>query len=60
MLKRDFKKFAELLNARGVEYLVVGGYALAAHGHSRSTGDIGIWLRPTPDHLGRLLAARSA
>ena len=31
MLNRDFKEFAELLNAKGVEYLGVGGYALAAH-----------------------------
>ena len=40
MLNRDFKEFAELLNAKGVDYLVVGGYALAAHGHPRYTGDI--------------------
>ena len=33
MLNKDFKEFVELLNANGVEYLVVGGYALAAHGH---------------------------
>ena len=43
MLNRDFKEFAESLNARGVEYLVVGGYALAAHGHPRYTGDIEWW-----------------
>ena len=41
MLNRDFKEFAELLNARGVDYLGVGGYALAAHGHPRYTGDSG-------------------
>ena len=57
MLNRDFKEFAESLNARGVDYLVVGGYALAAHGHPRYTGDIDFWLRPTPDNLTRLLAA---
>lgn len=57
MLNRDFKEFAELLNARGVEYLVVGGYALAAHGHPRYTGDIDFWVRPTPDNLARLLDA---
>lgn len=32
MLNRDFKEFAELLNARGVDDLVVGGFALTAHG----------------------------
>lgn len=57
MLNRDFKEFAGLLNARGVEYLVVGGYALAAHGHPRYTGDIDFWVRPTPDNVARLLNA---
>ena len=37
MLNRDFKKFAGLLDANGVEYLVVGGFALAAHGRPRYT-----------------------
>ena len=55
MLNRDFKEFAELLHARGVDYLVVGGFALAAHGHPRYTGDIDFWVRPTPDNLHRLL-----
>lgn len=57
MLNRDFKEFAESLNARGVEYLVVGGYALAAHGHPRYTGDIDFWVRPSTDNLARLLDA---
>ncbi len=57
MLNRDFKEFAECLAARRVEYLVVGGYALAAHGHPRYTGDIDFWVRDTPDNLDRLLQA---
>ena len=57
MLNRDFKEFAESLNARGVEYLVVGGYALAAHGHPRYTGDIDFWVRPAAANLVRLLDA---
>jgi hypothetical protein len=57
MLNRDFKEFAELLNAHGVEYLVVGGYALAAHGHPRYTGDIDFWVRPAAENLKRLLVA---
>ena len=55
MLNRDFKEFAELLNANGVEYLLVGGYALAAFGHPRYTGDIDFWLSPSPDNIARLL-----
>ena len=44
MLNRDFKEFVALLNAEGVEYLVVGAYALAVHGRPRYTGDIDVWL----------------
>ena len=57
MLNPDFKEFAESLNAKSVEYLVVGGYALAAHGHPRYTGDIDFWVRPTPENITRLLSA---
>ena len=57
MLNNDFKEFAELLNARGVEYLVVGGYALAAHGHLRYTGDIDFWVCPSAENIDRLLGA---
>ena len=60
MLNPDFKEFAELLNAKGVEYLVVGDYALAAHGHPRYTGDIDFWVRPTPNNIDRLLSALAA
>jgi hypothetical protein len=34
MLSKHFKEFVALLNAHGVEYLVVGGYAMALHGRS--------------------------
>jgi predicted nucleotidyltransferase len=57
MLNSDFKEFAGLLNANGVEYLVVGGYALAAHGHPRYTGDIDFWVSPAPSNIERLLKA---
>ena len=42
ILSPDFKDFIRLLNARGVRYLVVGGYAVALHGHPRYTKDIDI------------------
>lgn len=57
MLNSDFKEFAELLNANGVEYLVVGGYALAAHGHPRYTGDIDFWISNDVSNIERLLQA---
>ena len=57
MLNRDFREFATLLNEHGVEYLVVGGYALAAHGHPRYTGDIDFWVSHQADNIARLLTA---
>jgi hypothetical protein len=53
----DFKEWLECLNAHGVEYLVVGAYALAFHGAPRATGDIDIYIHPTPENARRLLAA---
>ncbi len=46
-LHPDFKEFIRLLNNHGVEYLVVGGYAVVVHGYVRATGDIDIWIRPS-------------
>jgi hypothetical protein len=60
MLNSDFKGFAELLNANAVEYLVVGGYALAAHGHPRYTGDIDFWVSHDPANIERLLKVLQA
>lgn len=56
MLNSDFRVFAALLNDHGVEYLmVVGGYALAAHGRPRYTGDIDFWISHAADNIERLL-----
>lgn len=55
MLSKDFKEFAELLNANGVEYLIVGGYAMALHGRPRNTGDLDIWVRPTEANAEALM-----
>ena len=60
MLSRDFKEFIESLNAHAVEYLVVGGYALAAHGHPRYTGDLDVWVNRQPGNLARLMKALEA
>ena len=57
MLDKDFREFVELLNSTNVEYLLVGGYALAAHGHPRYTGDIDFWVNPTPANATRLMSA---
>ena len=43
-LNKDLKEFIELLNSRKVKYLVVGGYAVAYHGHPRFTADIDFFI----------------
>jgi hypothetical protein len=43
-LHPDFKDFLRLLNSHGVEYLIVGGYAVGYHGYPRATGDMDIWI----------------
>ena len=53
----DFKELLECFNARGVEYLVVGAYALAFHGAPRATGDIDLLIKPELANATRMLAA---
>ena len=59
-LAPDFDEFIGSLTAHGVEFVVVGAYALAFHGAPRFTGDLDILVRPTPDNAARLLAALEA
>ncbi len=42
-------------NARGVEYLIVGAYALAAHGRVRATGDLDLWIRADAKNATRVI-----
>jgi hypothetical protein len=56
----DFKDLLSALNAHGVEFLIVGAHALAAHGHVRATKDLDVWVRPDPANARRLLAALRA
>lgn len=60
MLSLDFKEFIQSLNGNGVRYLVVGGYALALHGHPRYTKDIDIWVGRDPGNAIRILQALKA
>jgi predicted nucleotidyltransferase len=57
MFSRDFKEFVELLIKNNVEYLIVGGYAVSIHGYPRYTGDLDIWLNPTPENAKKILTA---
>ena len=54
-LHRDLNEFLKLLNAADVRYLIVGGYALAAHGHLRYTKDLDVWLDATRANAERVI-----
>jgi hypothetical protein len=54
-LSRDWKEFLELLNSRGVDYVIVGAQSLAFHGRSRHTGALDILIRHTPGNAPLLL-----
>lgn len=55
MFSQDFKEFIELLIKHKAEYLIVGGYAVGVHGHPRYTGDLDIWLNPSPQNAALIL-----
>jgi len=54
-LQNDLSEFVALLNSIGVDYLVVGGHAVAFHGHPRLTGDIDFFVRPTRENGVRIM-----
>ena len=56
-MNRDFAEMLSALSAAGAEFLVVGAHALAAHGIVRATGDIDIWVKPTPANAERVVRA---
>ncbi len=56
-LPPDFKEFLRSLSSHGVEYLVVGGYAVVYHGFTRATGDLDVWVCTDPPNAERLVAA---
>ncbi len=53
----DFRDWLASLNSRGAEYVVVGAYALAHHGVPRNTGDLDLYVRPSPENASRIVAA---
>jgi len=57
MLNPDFRDMLSCLSDEGVEFIVVGAYALAAHGFPRATGDIDIWVRNSSENAPRVLRA---
>ncbi|MEK6281807.1 MAG: hypothetical protein AABN95_15750 [Acidobacteriota bacterium] len=53
----DFKEFLSLLRVHGVEYLLIGGYAVGYHGYPRATEDLDIWIAITWENARRLMSS---
>ena len=56
-MNRDFSEMLAALSAAGADYLLVGAHALAAHGVVRATGDLDVWIRPTPENASKVWRA---
>jgi hypothetical protein len=56
-MNRDFAEMLSALSEAGADHLIVGAHALAVHGYPRATGDLDIWVRPTPQNARRVWAA---
>ena len=54
---KDFVEFIECCVGREVKFLIVGGYALAAHGHPRATKDLDVWVLMEEENAVRLVSA---
>ena len=59
-LNPDFHEFVKSFVAHNVRFLIIGGYAVAAHGHPRYTKDLDVWVWADPENSDRILAALDA
>ncbi len=59
MLNEDYRDMLHVLSEEKVRFILVGAYALAAHGYPRATMDIDIWVMPSPDNADAVLRALS-
>ena len=56
-LNEDFRDLLQVFVEGDVRFLVVGAYALAVHGLPRATGDLDVWIEPTPQNASKAYAA---
>ena len=57
MLNKDYRDMLHVLSDEKVKFILVGAYAMAAHGYPRATMDIDIWVMPSPENADALLRA---
>jgi len=51
----DYKEMLRILLKEEVRFIVVGAHALGVHGFPRATGDIDIWIEPTPFNAKKVI-----
>ena len=56
-MNQDFVDLLRAFIGREVRFLIVGAYALAAHGRPRATGDLDVWVEPTAENAARVMLA---
>jgi hypothetical protein len=56
-LDPNFLEFIELLDEHDARFLVVGGYAVALHGHPRYTADLDVWVWLDQNNADAVMAA---
>jgi hypothetical protein len=57
MLNNDYKDILLAFSTGKVKFLLVGAYAMAAHGYPRATFDIDLWVMPDPENAQLVLQA---
>ncbi len=60
MLNSDYRDMLQVLLDNGVKFILVGAYAMGAHGYPRATGDIDIWVEPSEDNSRRVYRSLAA
>ena len=57
ILNPDYRDMVECLVREGVDFMLVGGYAVALHGWPRTTFDIDFWIMANPEHAKAVMRA---
>jgi hypothetical protein len=56
-MNQDFLDLLRAFADHSVRFLIVGAYALAVHGRPRATGDLDVWIDPTPENAFQVMNA---
>ncbi|MDQ3862338.1 MAG: hypothetical protein M3317_02320 [Actinomycetota bacterium] len=57
MLNPDYRDILFAFSEAGVKYLLVGAYAMAAHGQVRATGDLDLWVESSRENAAKVMEA---